>query len=106
MAKSRFLNASGGTEILSHGTNGIKNIQSLHPKLCDPPIHRWPDCQGRAQSPIDVKLDEVEIKDDAGAFVFEGYDIPIHGQVNDNGHALSKYYHIVSLYKMYSHSFP
>ena len=52
-------------------------------------MSRWPYCKGSAQSPIAIELDKVEIGD-AGAFVFEGYDIPAHGQLVDNGHCLGK----------------
>ena len=53
-------------------------------------IHRFPECAGDAQSPINIETEKlVEDDGERTEFVFDGYDKPVHGQLIDNGHSLS-----------------
>ena len=53
------------------------------------PYTRWKTCKGERQSPIDIDLGKV-VESNSSKIKFVGYDLPIHGELYDNGHSLSK----------------
>ena len=89
LARSRYLRVNGvmtNMTVLSPGKTGRFNSSTYFMLTA---ADRWPKCDGKAQSPINIQRDEIQ-REDAASFVFQGYDLPVHGQLSDNGHSLSK----------------